>query len=234
FRAERHTRLSIALFATVLGVAVFAFTCLDLDHEPIESHRWVTTPFVIGPLLAAAWLADAARGGRGAAVGAGVPALVVYIGLGLGVASTVEWLAGGVALRECRRHQNFDGFAAAERFYDVGCRGIAGATLGERTKPTYVEAAAAYLYTGCRPTFVAGPPTSLHKVKVGRPRYGPGAVEEVQRMLGPGDAVPVACVATPVSGDPICARARAAGTCQPAGTAVELCQLAPRGAITSP
>jgi hypothetical protein len=211
----------LALFyAVALAAALLLFTCLEIDHAPIESHRWVTLPFILAPLLATVWLVEAARSRGPAAVAAGWPAVVIYVALGLGAISTVEWLASGVALRECRRHQNFDGYGAAARFYDVGCRARAGATLGEATRVTYVESAGAYLYTGCRPTFIAGPPSSLHVVKVGRPQFGRGAIDEIDRnMLPAGAPLDVACLAEASSSDPVCGHDR--GPHGAAGSAFE-------------
>jgi hypothetical protein len=219
---ERSRRLSVLFYGVGLVAALLLFCCVEIDHAPIESHRWVTLPFIVAPLLATVWLVEAARTRGPAAVAGSWPALVVYVALGLGTISTVEWLASGVALRECRRHQNFDGHAAGARFYDVSCRALAGATLGEATRVTYVEPTGAYLYAGCRPTFISGPPSSLHVVKVGRPQFGRGALDDIDRnMLPTGAPLEVACLAETPSGDLVCGHDRGRGTPATAGSTFE-------------
>ena len=161
-----------------------------------------------------------------ATVAAAWPAIVIYVALGLGVTATVEWLASGVAMRECRRHQNFAGHDGDERFYDVGCRARAGARLGEKTRVSYVEPAGLYLYAGCRPTFVAGPSASLQKIKVGRPQFGRPAIEEIDRnMLSPEAPLAVACLSGVPSSDLVCGHGLARRACDKAGSAFETCTL---------
>jgi hypothetical protein len=235
-RGGRSVRLAGLFYGVVLAVGVAAFCALEVNQAPIESHRWVTAPLLLAPLIAAVWLVEpvvrrAAPAGAAdppptPAVAAGWPALLVYLGCGLAAASTVEWLASGVAVRECRRHQNFAGFGSEERFYDVDCRVSAGARLGEPARVSYAESTGAYLYTGCRPTFVPGPVTSLQKIKVGRPTFGLPAIDEVDReMLAGGAPLAVACLAGHPPVDPACVAARATGVCGPCGSAFDACTL---------
>ena len=225
WRGGPRVRRIVLFYGAILASSILGFACLELNHMPIESHRWVTAPFVLAPIVAALMLVELAREYPLAGVAGSLPALVIYVGCGLGVVSTVEWLSSGVAERECRRHRNFEGFAA-DRFYDVSCREMSGAALGEKTRVSYAESDALYLYSGCRPTFIAGPPTTLHKIKVGRPSFGREAIGDIHRnMLSATEPLLVACLSGKASPDLVCARARALGRCGPGASAFDSCAL---------
>jgi hypothetical protein len=223
---DRPLRLSVCFYGVILAFAGLAFCCTEMDHAPAENHRWVTAPFAIAPILAASWLfgrRPAAPRGRlpGAAA-----ALLVLLACGFGAGSTVAWLASGAAVRTCRRQQGFAGFAS-DHFYDLDCRAWAGARLGERARVSYVEPAAAYLYTGCRPTYVSGPAVSPHAVKVGRLQFGIAALEDIQRNMLPAPAaLPVACLAAARSDDVLCPVAASVGRCAAQGSAFRVCEAA--------
>jgi hypothetical protein len=221
-RAGRPLRLSVLFYGVVLLTGLFALTCTEVDHLAPEGHRWATAASVIAPLLAASWLADTFRA-RGAAALGGWAALLVYLGSSLGVASTVEWLASGVAERTCRRDQGFKGFAS-DRFYDVDCRSATGARLGERPRPTYVEPEGAYLYAGCRPTFLSGATASPHAVQVGRPGFGGAALADVGSRLPPAEPLAIACLSAAAPGDYVCPAAASRAPCAPAGTMFMVCE----------
>jgi hypothetical protein len=222
-RGSRAVRRSTLFFGVIAVAGVLALLCTEVDRAPAEGHRWVTAALVMAPILAASWLSDAiAR--RGAAALGGWAALLLYVGGGLAMASTVEWLASGVAERECRRDQGFAGFMS-ERFYALDCRHEAGAHFAERAHPTYVDAEGAYLYAGCRPTFLSGTTSSPHAVQVGKPQFGAAALSDLRLATG---TLPVAClaVATTVV-DPICAAARVRGVCAAEGAMFTVCEAPP-------
>jgi hypothetical protein len=223
-RASRELRLSVLFYLAILVAAVFAFCCTEAEHSSVESHRWATAPFVMAPILAAGWLGGAARA-RGWAVLGGWAALLIYVGSSIGVASTVEWLGSGMAERVCHRDQMFSGFAS-DRFYDVDCRQAAGTRLHERPRVTYLEPDGAYLYAGCRPTFLSGDPRQRHKIKSTRPQFGRAAIDDIDRTMLPRTApLTVACLTGSRTADVVCARARAQAPCEPAGAAFEDCVL---------
>jgi len=222
-RPSRPLRLSVLFYGAILVPGVLALCCTEVDHAPAESHRWVTASFVIAPVLAASWLARAVEErGAGPALGGGA-ALLVYLGCGLGIASTVEWLASGVAERTCHRDQGFAGMAS-ERFYDLDCRASTGARLAERPRPSYLDADGAYLYAGCRPTFLAGATASIHAVQVGKPLYGRAALEDLGRRLPPAETLAVACLGAPATSDAVCALVPGRAACAPAGAMFSVCE----------
>jgi hypothetical protein len=80
------------------------------------------------------------------------PALVT-VGLASGAFSSFNWLTEyapnhGVP-PTLYNPQGYD-------LYNVDCRKLAGARLGEKAERAYVDPSLYYLYVGCRPTYVPG------------------------------------------------------------------------------
>lgn len=230
-RAARDARVLVLFYGVAVLFSCLAFSCVEYNKEATESHRWITTVFVIGPLLLAAWLAPPPDAGELSrpAPWTGWPALVAFVCVGLGVASTVEWLGSGLADKVCTRDRYFES-QAADKFYELNCRAVADSHLGERARATYADAGGLFIYAGCRPTFVAGPPAAggMHKIKAGRPQFGKVAIDDLNaNMLTPDASLPVACLKTPPTTDPICAHAKQKGRCAPVGEMFDVCELAP-------
>jgi hypothetical protein len=226
---HRVTSGLLVFYATLAAASIVALTCLDFEGKAPESHRFTTALFVSTPILAALALQHRARtGSLGVAVG-GIAALTMYVTLGLGVASTAEWLLSGVAYRQCLDH-GFYGWSS-DRFFEVDCRQETGAKLGERTTQTYVDLQGFYLWAGCHPVFAPAAPVGPggHKIKVGGPWYGRPAAEQLrQRLPSPGDLLDVVCLTAVAAGpnpDPACERARTLGSCQTRGEDFRSCSL---------
>ncbi len=228
-RRDRVTFGLAAFYATLAASSIFALTCLDFEGKAAESHRFATAVFIAAPLLAALAIAREARTSGGLAA-SGIASMVMYVTIGLGVASTVEWLESGVAVRQgAAVKSRFEGWGS-DRFYEVDCRRETGTRLGESTTQTYVDTSGFYLWAGCHPVFAPAPPIGPgeHKVKIGRPWFGSSAVAQLrQRLPLPGERLAVVCL-TAIGGssrDPVCARAAALGPCRPRGTAFTSCSL---------
>lgn len=228
----RRDRVSFGLavfYTSLAATSIFALTCLDFEGKPAESHRFATALFIAAPLLATVAIARHARTAGGLAA-SGIASMVMYVTIGLGVMSTVEWLESGVSLRQCKSVSNRIHGWSSDRFYDVDCRRDTGTRLGEKTAQTYVDDSGFYLWAGCHPVFAPAPPIrpGEHKVKVGAPWFGGSAVAQLrQRLPSPSDRLTVACL-TAVGGpnlDPVCARAAVLGPCRPRGTAFTSCSL---------
>lgn len=218
---------ALTIFLAALSyAAILTLTCLDFEGQSSENHRFATAAFIAAPLvLALAFERRVRLTSPGLALG-GAAALMAYATLGLGVASTVEWLASGVAYRQCLT-PNYHGFAI-DRFYDVDCRAETGTRLGERSTPTYADVDGFYLWTGCHPTSVAAPPSGRHKIKVFGPAFGRPAYQQLSADAAPDSAIEVACltVAGAVTNpDPACLRAPALVACTPRGTDFKTCRL---------
>lgn len=228
-RRDRVTFGLAVFYTTLAATSIFALTCLDFEGKAAESHRFATALFVAAPLLAALAIARQTRIGGGLAA-SGIASMVMYLTIGLGVASTVEWLVSGVALRQCASVKNRINGWSSDRFYDVDCRRDTGTRLGESTTQTYVDTSGFYLWAGCHPVFAPAPPVGPgeHKVKIGKPWFGRSAVDQLRQCLpSPSDRLAVVCL-TAIGGpnlDPVCARAAALGPCRLSGTAFTSCSL---------
>jgi hypothetical protein len=146
--------------------------------------------------------------------------------LGLGVASTVEWLGSGVAYRQCVV-PTYYGYEI-ERFYELDCRAETGAVVGETLTATYADPNGFYLWTGCHPSFAAAPASDRHKIKNDGPWYGRPAYEQLNAATHPGAPIDVACLTASAAGpnlDPACRYAAVVGTCVPRGTHFKTCRL---------
>ena len=220
----------LALFyAALAACSVVALTCVDFEGQASESHRFATVLFITTPMLVTVAMRQQVRAtDLGAAVG-GFAALAIYVAVGLGVASTVEWLGSGVAYRQCA-YNGVYGWRS-DRFYDVDCRRDLDARLGEVTRQTYVDAQGFYLWAGCHPIFAAAAPPGPgeHKVKVGGPWYGRSALTQIRRRLeSPNDQADVVCLTAAgagPNGDPACPRAAQLGPCRARGTSFRDCVL---------
>jgi hypothetical protein len=226
-RQREASALALGFAALVLG-STAAFTCLDFNHRPLENHRWMTLPFLIGPLTAALvarplFAEPSSR--RLATLATGLAALCCA----LGVASTLVWRTVGFGSQ--LHDMQFGTGIETARLYDLNCRALTGARLGERAAPAYVEARDAYLWAGCHSTFIAGPATTAggHGIKSGRAASGLRALRDVStNMLTESDPLTVLCLSDGASPDPICAAARSPslGKCSAAGTRYALCSVA--------
>jgi hypothetical protein len=231
-RTRERVTVGLAVFYVSVFVASFvALTCLDFEGQASESHRFATALFVAAPIVTALALERRARAAPAGLAFGGLAALTAYVTLGLGVASTVEWLASGVAYRQCTQ-KGFGGYRA-DAFTEVDCRRDTGAALNERPAHTYVDGQGFFLWSGCHPTFAAAPPSTRHKIKVNGPWTGRPAVEQLVQDLTQdidktAEALTVACLADPAAGpnrDPACLRAPAIGSCAPRGAEFRVCAL---------
>jgi hypothetical protein len=216
------TRGAWLMFATITVFSVFVFATLSYKDSGLENHRFIIAPMLFAPLFVAAWLLP--RPGEPQRVAGLVPMLMLVV-VALGAASSVDWF-GNLAFNDCRTGE------LSLSYYQTNCRAETGGGVETaRTKPMYVDPAILYLYTGCRPAYVSGPPVGRdrHDVKMGTARSGLDALAEVARdpHFGVGDEdLTIICDATQAS-DPACAAMQRAGACKPSGTAVLRCTMTP-------
>jgi hypothetical protein len=219
---SRHSVLigGLILFAIVTTVSVFLFTTLKYTGTGLQNHRFIIVPMLFSPLFLTAWLIP--RPGTNLFY-AGVPELGMSLAVFMGAASGVDWL-GGIANHDCTVGE------VSLDFYNTNCRADVGATLGEKTRPMYFDPAIQYLYIGCRPAFMAGPPVSMdgHDLKVGTARAGIEGLREIvnePRFVPASENITVACAAGRSSDRACHLLQRTPGACKPSGTKVELCSL---------
>jgi hypothetical protein len=215
---------TLIAYAAMTALAVFLFSTLVYNGGGLQNHRFVTAPMLFGPMIASVWLLPT-KGSPSPITG--FPGLLLVFALGLGAATSFEWLAGGDAYLGC-----IDGGLDGQRFYDIDCRTMVGGGLEtKRTTAAYIEASLIYQFAGCRPTFLAGPTENLdgHDLKQGIARMGIDALRELDRdprFLNPNAPMPVVC-STTGSTDRACRLLIKEGACKAAGSHVLMCSATP-------
>jgi hypothetical protein len=235
-RASRKALRGVAIFyATLAGASIVGLTCLDFEGKAYESHRFATAMFVAAPLVAALTLRRTSSPRPNPPATWWLATVAVGTSFALGIASTVDWLAGGTALQQCHAVA-FYGYRLGE-FDEVDCRTETGARLGESATPTYVDPLGFFLWSGCHPIFAAAPTlvAGPHPIKTGVPLYGRAALDMLRPALSaPTDTLDVACL-LPMPGlkpdaDPACARAPTLAASEPRGTGFRTHRLDPAAA----
>jgi hypothetical protein len=211
---KRETTIILAFGVAILGIASTLLTTVVVADIPPESHRFMTLPEVVLPLLVLAMMREASPLGRyGAALVLTVPAIWTLIWtIGIQPLLVSDFREGNFAV-------GIDG---------VDCRAATGARLFERATPTYIPERAWYLWTGCHPTLApAQSGGEGTRVDVSRPIYGKAALAALAgRFVAQGREVRLAC---PIDDrhDPVCMYARARSACGPSGDSWEVCTLKP-------
>ena len=226
---RRETRTVGLAFIALAAAGTFALTCLDFNHQPMESHRWATGAYVVAPLVGAFLIADRPRRGLRTLYGPlSVVALIIYLSNGLAIGSSVKWLGTGVGAG-----MRASGYQGTDNLYGLDCRAGTGAHLREPLVPTYVDRRRAFPWIACHPSLLAGPAEAAggHKIKtLGGLATGSAALDDLaHNILRPGQPLRVACWQAGADSDPICAAALRAGegTCQPSGNLYTVCQVPP-------
>jgi hypothetical protein len=207
----------LAFLGALGGISLFALTCVEVNGQPEESHRFLTAAIWIFPavgVLAFDWWPPATA-----------RRTLVFAALGLGAFSTLLWLS------------HYPKHPTPERWFrnrgpglhDTSCRASAGARLGQKPDLVYVESSVLYSYTGCRPTFVAGKRGSPFAMKL-RPTPGLAGFQQLNgEMLAPDAPIDAICPTgrQPADVDPVCQYALTRIQCLPEGAAFQRCPLTP-------
>jgi hypothetical protein len=224
-RRTRHPLLvgSLTMYTIMIVISVFLFTTMMYAGSGLQNHRFIIVPMLFCPLFLVAWLIP--RTGMHLQY-AGLPEVGMALAVFMGAASGVDWL-GGIANKDCRSGE------VSLSYYQTNCRTDVGASLlSEATRPMYFDPAIQYLYIGCRPAFMVGPPASMdgHDLKAGTAASGIGALREfsLEPRFQPLTANTTVACARGASSDPACRLLkRTPGACKPAGTMVEICSMTP-------
>jgi hypothetical protein len=209
----RTLRPILAFGAFVFASAGLILTTVVIANSPGESHRFMTLPMLVLPLLGL----YATPIGKPVLRGALVLVLVTPI---------VYTLVWAIARESAFRPFGPDRYAVG--IHRMDCRAATAARLFEPVRPFYAPASAWYAWAGCHP--IMAPARSLgggQIVDVGRPVFGRAALQSLSaRFVEPGSDLKVACPIT-ATDDPICRYAIERGGCQPSGTDWVVCALTP-------
>lgn len=205
---------ALACGLTVVGALLL--THIDVNHNPGESHRFVTAALVLVPAIAATTFASLRPSW-------GLAPVLALAGAALGATSTLEWLVA-VAPSHCETHSRY--FQAGD-LWAASCHAI-GARLGTEAVPTYVEANIAYLYAGCTPTTLAAAPPGYWRIQVSGPLTGEPELAALDaRFVKPDQPLVAICMARPRVADRACDYARDHALCGEATGTIRRCSLPP-------
>jgi len=212
---QRHLAALVGFGAVALGFGCALLTCLEVGGSPAESHRFMTLPEVVLPLLLLSVVNLASRPER----------VIMALVLVVSVVFTVAW---EVSAESEVLKPDFLPDSFAQGIHHVDCREATGARLFETPRPTYAPKDIWYMWTGCRPVLAPSekpPPEYLVNSK--RPLFGAPALAAFERdFLSPDGDLTVACPLTSQN-EPICRYALGRGRCAPAGDRWQSCTLAP-------
>jgi hypothetical protein len=206
FRQRRRELFTIFAFgAAALVLSTFLLTCLVVADTPGESHRFMTLPEMMLPLLSLLVLLQLPPAGRAlAAIALLVPSLF-----------SARWAIDMEP--ELRLHYRTDSFSRG--MYSVDCRAQAGAALFEKPVPTYVAPEQWYIWSGCHPVFAPGRWGGKGTtVDVNGPMVGDAALSALSHtFVKGGEDLRFACPAND-SSDRICGLVSASNRCRESGS----------------
>ncbi len=218
---SRRTGVLATLGAFLFALSALALTRLDVNHDALESHRFVTALIFLAPVLALLALlpGGASSSPRLRALG------IAAFGAGaiLGSVSTVDWIASVLPVRG----HHHDHFFTKENLYAIDCRHDFGAKLGDEARPEYLSKATWYAYAGCVPTFApAGHDNGEWALTIGNPLFDKAAARALRKTeLGPDEPLTVVCPREAGPHDPVCAYATHNASCHEVGTRLTQCEL---------
>jgi hypothetical protein len=221
-RRGRGRGVLAAAFVTHVLLSTLALTRIDVDGQALESHRFATAIFIVGPFVALALLSSrfvVTAPARGKGIYA---AAAMLGGMGFAAASTLDWAKYYAPTWASRQHD----FGAFD-FYRSSCREVVGDERWASARYTYVARPLYYLVTGCTPTYTPGyrSDSSWKSITIGLPYEQTEALARIVKQLPDGAPVPLVCPATPDLRDHVCTAAEIAQACAPAGRAVKRCLL---------
>jgi hypothetical protein len=220
-RRSRGRGVLAAFFFTFLAISTLALTRIDVDGHSLESHRFATAVFVIGPFVALALLSPRFPAVAPVPRRATYPAAAMLAGMVAGPVSTLDWVVY-FAPNWCAKHHDF----GVWNFYEINCRDMVKRS-SSATRHAYVSKPLFFLGTGCVPTFAPGYAFDSYwkAITIGHAYEGFRAIAEIRKAHPEAPAIPALCPAPPDGKDPVCALAEARGWCEPAGAAARACSL---------
>ena len=217
--AARSTRLGpLVLFGGVVTlVSMSLATMVTVNAAVQEGQRFFEAPFAATMVPAIALL-----GALGAT--AVTRGLLLF---GLGIPSVYTLYFNGYETEKLHGSAYEAGPTNPvypDDLFDVDCRKVASARLGERPRAIYVDASAYYLYTTCRPVFTPGGVPPQWPVKI----WAHVAPVEQLREIGPMGGDTEAICRVDAKRDALCLRVAAdTSRCQAEGTAFLRCPVSP-------
>jgi len=195
---------TLAIFMTALGACCIVLaTKVSFNGVRDELQRFFVAPLLVACLYGLLFLSKLPRGS--------MAQVLMLLGVAIPPAYTVLWLTHVAPTVVAGQVEGPANDWAKEPTFDVDCRRVAGARIGQRPAPTYVDVGLASLYASCRPIFGFGSEQwgMPMLISVNSRDQFKGLQKSV---IHPGDALDFVCARTPpapdasakATGDPVC------------------------------
>lgn len=224
---------SFGLLAVLAALSTVALTRIEINRTPLEAHRFMAGVIVVAPVIGVIWLVKdgGLRGWLPWPDRAVVVALLLG-GMGLGAASTLEWLYTIAPIRSPRHSL----FYTRDDLYAVDCVADFGAAPLRRAAPSYVAKEIWYAFAGCAPIYAPALRTAdTWTLTIGEPLFEIDAVRALDRaFVKRTEPLQAVCPVT-TKLDRVCAWAEAHDRCAPLARRARVCELSPadRAAIVA-
>jgi hypothetical protein len=216
-RSRRVIALAVAA-CTAIGLStVLALKIRINGVDGLEVQRFFVAVFFV-VLVVALWLLP--RMPRWSTATA-----FVALGSALPAFFTAFWLREKAP--ECLLGSEITQPLLGGNLYEIDCRRLAGAHLGERPQVTYVDEPLWYFYTSCRRVFEAGFSDPPWPTKIRSAFETPQHLSEFVKMAPPDATVPAVCAVAPERNDRVCKALTRAGECTPNGEMFVTCAFTP-------
>jgi hypothetical protein len=200
----------VLLLAILVAAGGVLWLRVEVNHAPLESHRFAIAAMFLAPLTGVTLL-----DGRTPEFSR----LLLLAALALSAASTVAW----VMVILPTTGEVYTGFFSPVDFTKVDCRAVTGARAFEPREVVYGEQSAWYLYAGCHPVVSPAVAADYWWLQIKTPLWGLEGFRAAGAWQA-GRALRVVCSSGPTK-DPACSWARARHRCAPTGNALLSCSL---------
>lgn len=220
-RRARGLSVFLAMSFVVVAFSVVVAVVFEFNRAPWENQRFFVVPFFV-TVLPCLWLLHRARRARTAAV-------AMALGVVAPAFFTLNWFSAQIQ-KDIGGEPSVGNPAIRYDLNEVDCRQAAGAKLGERPAPRYLESSEFFLLLSCRSVYAAGSVRAPWTMKIA-PRHGTfSQLEELDgALVGRDETAEALCLADRTGAtDPICARATAnRAKCSAEGRRFLRCPLTP-------
>jgi hypothetical protein len=156
-RLSSRTYLGVAIFVwSMIAITVGLVTCVEVNHDYVEAHRFFVAPFFACVVLAVVHLHQMPRGS--------LASVLVLLGVAVPAVYSVYWTREESAAYMTGQQDGLPPFV--ERVNDINCRVNVAAHFGDQAKPLYVDSAEFFQVASCRPVYQFGISPLLWPVQI--------------------------------------------------------------------
>ena len=217
-KPSRKLAALAALACTAVALSTFLATKVRVNGaEGVEAERFFIAVFFVVLVVALWLLPQMPRWSVSTALVVVGPAASIFFTFWWLRAAAPDVLAGSEANHPLQ----------TTNLYNVDCRRVADARLGDRPQVTYVDETIWYFYTSCRAVFEAGMSDPPWPVKIRSAFETPFHLIEFDKIAPPDATVPAVCWKNGGHNDRVCERLRQTHECIPEGDTFLTCPFPP-------